>query len=79
MRSAMRIGAERGEFVVEVYAELAEVLVVRIAQRKDGVEEFSAMQGRVFEAELLVEGLDGIGRVAFAVGAGDEDGVTLLQ
>ena len=70
--------AECGEFAVEVDAEFAEVLVAGVAERKDGVGEVSAA-GEVFEAELLVEGLDGVGRVAFAVSAGDEDGVALCE
>jgi hypothetical protein len=33
--------------------------------------------GEVFEAELFVERADGVGGFAFAVGAGDDDGVGL--
>jgi hypothetical protein len=70
--------AECGELIVEVFAESAEVLVAGVAERKDSVGEVSTT-GKVFEAELFVERLDGIGRVTFAVRAGDEDGVTLCE
>jgi hypothetical protein len=70
--------AECREFVVEVLAEFAEVLVAGVAEREDSVGEFSAA-GEMLEAELLVEGPDGIWCVAVAVRAGDEDGVTLCN
>ena len=50
---------------------------MRVAEREHGVGEVF-VAGEVFEAELLVEGLDRIGGVAFAIGAGDEDGVALF-
>ena len=69
--------AERGELIVEVDAELAEVLVVRVAQRQHGIREIE-IAWKVLDAELLIEGLRSIGRIAFAVGAGDEDGIAFL-
>ncbi len=69
-------GTEGGEFIVEVDTELAEVLVVGVSQGEDRVGEV-LVAGKVLEAELLVKGLNCVGSVALAVGAGDKDGVTL--
>ena len=69
-------GAEGLEALVEVGTELAEVLVMRVAEREDAVAEVYELRGSV-GAKLLEEGFRGIGRVALAVGAGDEDGVLL--
>ena len=68
--------AEGCELLVEVDAEFAEVLVVRVAECEDGILEISVTR-EVLEAEMLVEGLDRVGGFAFAVGAGDDDGVSL--
>ena len=51
------------------------MLVGGVAEGDDGVGEVLAA-GKVLEAELLVERVDGVGGFAFAVGAGDDDGVT---
>ena len=73
-----RLGAEGLEALVEVGAELAEVLVVGVAEGEDAVAEVREIRGGVAR-KLLEEALRGVGWVAFAVGAGDQDGVLLLR
>jgi hypothetical protein len=70
--------AECREFRIEVLAEFAEVLVAGVAERKYGIGEVSTA-GEVFEAELLVEGFNGIGCITFAISADDEDGIALCE
>ena len=69
--------AERCEFLIEVNTELAEVLVVRIAKREDGVLEI-AVTREVLKTKLLVERLDRVGGLALAIGTGDDDGIPTL-
>ena len=69
--------AKRGKFIVKVNAELAEMLVVRIAESEYAIGEILVSR-EVFDTELFIEWLDRIRRVAVTVGAGDEDGVAFL-
>ena len=69
--------AKRGKFIVKVNAELAEMLVVRIAESEYAIGEV-LIPREVFDTELFVEWLDSIRGLAVAVGAGDKDGVAFL-
>jgi len=73
-RSKMRVPAREGDLVVESMPEFAEVFVAGVAEGETAYERSS--QQEVFEAELLVEGLDCVS-ASLRVGAGDDDRVAL--
>ena len=75
-----RMHALRAEFLealVADFPELAERRVVRVAEREDGVAEVRERR-RGVGAEVVPKGLRVVGRVAVAVGAGDDEDVFLL-
>jgi hypothetical protein len=72
------LGAEGGEFQVEVAAELAEVLVVAVTKGKHCVGEvFIARE--MFKAKFLKERLNTIRGISVAISACNEYGILLRR
>lgn len=72
---AEAVGSERLQLLVQVAAKLAEVFVAAISKRQNRVRKILEA-GKVLNAELVVKRLHRIWRIAFAICARDQHGIT---